>query len=234
MVSGQTIKSHNNNLYVNYIQLKDQMNYGLVFSGPGINYAYSYLCQNDRRLISYEGKLGIAVMQTHEIPAFNVNITPLHLSYLIKFENYKNIKAGFFLISEYNNQFNPDLQSGILFWHTHLSLGPVIKFAKKIAGYQFEFSANTSLLGFNSRQPVDHDPYFWEISYGDLIKPHLKDLSFCSLNKFNYSEFEIGWIPSERSRVVIAYNLKYIGYHVEPMLDILNQSVKLIIRSKSK
>lgn len=233
-VKGQIIKTHSSGLYINYIQLKDQMNYGLVFSGPGLNYAYSYSWESDRSLISYEGILGMSVMQTHDIPAFNANIIPIHLSYLSDFDSYKDFMAGIIFITEYSNQFNPDLQSGILFWHTYLSLGPAIKFTKKIAGYQFRFSANSSLIGFNSRQPASHDPYFWKINYGDLFEPHFKDLSFGSLNIFNNSEFEIRWIPIEKSRFEFAYNLKYTGYYIEPKLSILNQSIKFIIKPKSR
>jgi hypothetical protein len=233
-VRGQSTWSHTNNLYFNYLQLKDQMNYGLIFKGAGINYSYSLFCQNDRRLVSYEGKIGLSVIQSHDIPAFNMNITPFHLNYLLKSKNNKYNAFGFFLISEYNNLFNPDLHSGILFWHTHLGLGPVVKYSQKIRGSQFKISVNFSLIGLNSRQPMYHDPYFWNIGYIDLIKPRFSDLSFGSLNKYNYSEFEFIWEPSSDSRAVFAYNLKYIGYYAEPTLTLLNQSVKLIFKPKPK
>jgi len=93
---GQSTWTHTNSLYVNYLQLKDQMNYGLVFNGPGINYSYSLIYQNDRSILSYEVKIGASVIQTHTIPAFNTNITPFHLSCLLKSKTNKNFAFGLF------------------------------------------------------------------------------------------------------------------------------------------
>jgi len=233
-VQAQETRSHNHSLNFNYLQLKEEMNYGLVFCGPGLSYAFTYQWQNDRRVFNYEAMAGFTYMQTRKVPAGNINIVPAKLNYLFKGILGDNLMAGPFLIADYNYQFNPDLHSGHSFWFTHYSLGGMLQYNYKIGRQLFAFSLNTSFLGVTSRQPEYHDPYFWDLSAGDILKYFHQDFNFGSWNKYNCSELEIRWLPAGNSRLIFSYEINYMGYFREPKLTVLNQSLKLIIQPKSK
>ena len=230
----QETRSHNHILNFNCLQLKEEMNYGLVFRGPGISYAFAMQWQNERRIINYEALLGLTYMQTRKIPAANLNIVPVKLGYLFKGIRGSNLMAGPFFLADYNYQFYPDLQSGISFWFTHLSFGGTLQYDHHIGRHFFSFSLNTSLFGFTSRQPDHHDPYFWDLSVGDVLKYFHQDLTFGSWSEYNFSELEIRWLPSEDSRLMFAYELSYMGHFSTPKITVMNQSLKLIIQPKSK
>jgi len=138
------------------------------------------------------------------------------------------------LIADYNYQFNPDLHSGHSFWFTHYSFGGMMQYNHKIGRQLFAFSLNTSLFGITSRQPEYHDPYFWDLSAGDIVKYFHQDLHFGSWNEYNCSELEIRWVPAGNSRFLFSYEINYMGYYREPKLSFLNQSLKLIIQPKFK
>jgi hypothetical protein len=218
----------------NYLQLKEEMNYGLVFRGPGLSYAYSFKSENNIRSINFEVRLGFTYMQTRKVPAANINIVPVKLEYLFKDVFSDNLDLGPSFIADYNYQFNPDLHSGQSFWFTNYSLGGILQYNYRVSGQLFALSLNISFFGLTSRQPQYSDPYFWDLSAGDIMKFLHQDFNWGSWNKYNRSELEIRWLPAENSRLILSYSLNYMGYFDEPKLTIFNQSLKLIIRPKSK
>jgi hypothetical protein len=230
----QGTRTHNHILNINYIQLKEEMNYGLVFRGPGFSYTYNIRWSHDRSLVDYEALLGFSYIQTRKVPAGILHIVPAKLSYLYKGAHMSNLAAGPFLVADYNYHFYPDLQSGQSFWLTHFSIGGMLHYDLNINRQLFSFSLRTSLFGFTSRQPEYHEPYFWDISTGDILKYFHQDLTFGSWNGYNFSELEIRWRPSSNSRFLLAYEIDYTGYFRAPKLTVLNQSLKLIIQPKSK
>jgi len=229
----QELKQHSHNLSINYLQIKEEMNHGLVFRGPGLNYSYSLLLQKSRSEIHYDVLFGFSYMQTRGIAAGNVNFIPLKLDYLFACYN-GNIMLGPSIIADYNYELYPDLQSGYSFWFTNYSLGGILQYKFNIAGHKLALSLNTSLIGFTSRQVKYDDPYFFDLSLGYIIQYVHQDFKFGSWNRYNRSELEIQWHPGADSRLMLAYVFNYHGYYVEPELTMVNQSIKLIIRPKSK
>ena len=226
--------SHNHILNFNYLQLKDEMNYGLVFRGGGISYAFTNQWQNDRSGVCYEALLGLTYMQTRTVPAANLHIRPAKICYLFKGVYGSNLMTGPFFLADYNYQFYPDLHSGHSLWFTHIGLGGMVQYDQTIGRHRLSFSMSTSLFGLTSRQPVYHDPYFWDLSAGDIVKYFHRDLGFGSWNEYNCSELEIRWLPSENSRIIFSYEVDIMGYFRAPGLTVVNQSIKLIFQPKSK
>lgn len=229
----QDIKQHNHNLSINYLQIKEEMNHGLVFRGPGINYSFSLFKKNSQGEIHYDVLFGLTYLQTRDIAAGNINFIPLKLDYLFSC-NGGNLKLGPSLIADYNYELYPDLQSGYSYWFTNFCVGGILTYKFSIAAHKLALSLNTSIMGFTSRQPAYYDPYFFDLSLGDIMQFVHQDLTFGSWNRFNRTEFEIIWHPRTESRLAFAYVFNYHGYYVEPELSMVNQSVKLIIGPKSK
>jgi hypothetical protein len=221
-------------LNLNYIQLREEMNYGLVFRGPGIGYTYHTGLPHGRNLLEYEAMFGLTYMQTRKVPAATLHIVPVKLGYLYSGSDEKGLAAGPFILADYSYYFYPDLQSGHSFWLTHFSVGGMLRYGLNINRQLFSISLNTILFGFTSRQPGYHDPYFWDLSAGDIVKYFHRDLTFGTWGDYHSSELEVRWQPSGNARFQVAYEMEVTRYFRAPELSVVNQSLKIIVKPKIK
>jgi hypothetical protein len=228
----QQLRSHDHTVALNFIQIKEQANYGLVFKGPGLGYAYSALWENEKRILDYEGRFSFNVPVTREIFAAAVNFVPLKFDYLFKTDADGKLCIGPYAMIDYNYELYPDLQSGYSYWFTHFSLGGAVRYSFETKGNRFDLAFHTTLLGMTSRQPVYDDPYFFDLGFGDIVRFVNQDLQFGSWNRYNQSEVEVRWTPARESRFAYAYSFQYYGYGDEPGLTLINQSIKFIILPK--
>jgi hypothetical protein len=232
IANSQMEKSHFHAISLNFLQIKEELNYGMVFHGPGLGYAYAAQWQNDKNRIQYEGRITFSTPLTRGIIAASFNIVPVRMDYLFKLGSEKAFSIGPYFTMEYNYELYPDLQSGYSYWLTHFSLGGVLNYSFDVKQHQFDLLFHTTLLGFTSRNPVYDDPYFFDLGLGYVLGYLHQDLQFGSLNRYNQSELEIRWQPKSLSRLAFEYTFQYYGYFDEPKLTMLNQSIKLIILPK--
>ena len=228
----QSEKSHAHMISLNFQQIKEEMNYGLVFRGLGLGYSYLANWQNDKRMIVYEGRFYVNFPMTRDIVGMSYNVVPVRFDYLFKIGEENKFCLGPYFIAEYNYQLYPDLQSGYSFWFTNFSLGGALKYSFDIKKSKLDLFFHTTVMGLTSRQPVYDDPYFFDLGFDHALKYVHQEMQFGSWNLYNQSELEVRWRPKEDSRLAYAYTIQYYGYFDEPKLTILNQSVKLMILPK--
>jgi hypothetical protein len=228
----QEIKSHSHRLIVNFLQIKDQMNYGLVFKGPGLGYSFSRSWENEKRIIGYEGRFAFNVLMAREILAPSINLVPVRFDYLFKTGGDGKFSVGPYAIIEYNYELYPDLQSGYSFWFTNYSLGGAIKYSFAAKENLFDLSFHTTLLGLTSRQPVYDDPYFFDLSAAYIAKFVHQDLQFGSWGNYINAELEMRWTPKASSRLAYGYSFGFYNYGHEPLITMINQSIKFIFLPK--
>jgi len=219
-------------IYLNFLQIKEEMNYGLVFKGPGLGDAYTDSYQNKKRIFTYEGRFNISVPMTREILAMSFNVVPLKLDYLFRTGAEGKVCVGPYLITEYNYQAYPDLQSGYSFWLTHYSLGAAVTGWFPIKKSRIDLSLHTTLLGITSRQTEIEDPYFFDQSFGYAMQYVHQDFQFGSWDRYNETEFEVKWTPKETSRLAFAYSFEILYYSQFPTLTMINNTIKFIILPK--
>jgi hypothetical protein len=232
MARSQESVTHDHSLALNFQQIKESLNYGLVFRGPGLGYAYSAQWQNNKRVMDYEGRISFNVPITKGIIAASLNVVPARFGYFFKTTPDGQFSIGPYAIMEYNYEIYPDLQSGYSYWFTHYSLGCAMACWFKPDESRIDLSLHFTILGLTSRTETYDDPYFFDAGFGAMIKDLHSDLQFGSLGKYAVSELEVKWTPKETSRLAWAYVFQYYGYGYEPELTILNHSVKLIILPK--
>jgi len=225
---------HQQSINLSSLQVKEEMNYGLRFSGGGLSYTYYLRRDDNRSIINYEARIGLSVMGTHTLPAANLNIVPAKVSYLFKNILNSNISAGPLLIAEINYQLYPDLHSGNSFWFTHYSVGAAVQYDCRIAENILVLSLTTSLLGLTSRQSTAYDPYFWNLDYNELLDIFHSNLSSGTLNRYSCTEAELLWQPNRASRTMFSYSINYRGYYREPGFKSINHAIKIIIKSKKR
>ena len=228
VVFPQEIKTHDHTISLNFLQIKEQMNYGLAFKGPGLGYTYSAQWQNDARIFDYEGRISFNAVWTRDIVAPSLNLVPARFDYLFKTGADGKICIGPYAIMEYNYELYPDLQSAYSFWFTHYSMGCALTGWFNIKESRIDLSLHVTAFGFTSRQPEIDDPYFYDAGFGTMIRNLHSDFRFGSLNLYNNTELELRWTPKPGSRLAFAYLYQYYAYTDEPTLKMINQSVKLI------
>lgn len=229
----EKLLTRNSFLTAGLSQVNEDANFGLVFSGPAINYGMTWKSLNEKRLIEYEYELGARILFSREIPALGFYLKPVDLNYLFKFQD-KELYIGPQLQLEYNYNLYPDLQAGFDYWFTNLSLGINARYSFNYKESSFIVMLNSSLAGFTSRQAAYRNPYFYDIGFNHAIRHLNQNLSFGSVNDFNTTNLEIFWKRRVESRLTFGYCLNYYGYFEKPEITILNHGIKLIISKKQK
>jgi hypothetical protein len=224
----QQTKVAEKRLSVDYMQIDESLNYGLVFSGPGIGFEYSKQWENPNRIIAYSAGLGFNFVQTRKIAAANLHISPLKFSWLYKFPGKGTFAIGPYFIADYNYQVYPDLQSGYSFWFTHLSIGGALQYSFRIKQEAFKISAETSLFGITSRSEKYEDPYFYDLDVGYVLRSVNSDFKFLGDNKYDNSKIELKWQHKPGSRLAFAYSYVSYNYVKEPKFAIVNHRLSII------
>jgi hypothetical protein len=215
-------------------QINEGSNFGLVFTGPVINYGMTWNIKNDKRMITYGFESGVGILFSKNIPALGIYLKPAEIAYMLRFPgSISSLYIGPSLKFEYNYNLYPQLQSGFDYWFTNFSFGLKAQYDFRYRSSSFHIAANSSLAGFISRQPVNRDPYFFDLGLKYAIRNLHQDLSVGSLNKFNTTNLEVLWKPVPDSRLLIGYSFRYSRYYQSPELIIVSHSIKILINKKN-
>lgn len=233
LCTSQTEKSHAHMISVNFQQIDEDFNYGLVFKGPGLGYSYFASWQKKKWALVYEGRLFLNAPMSKGVIGMSYDVVPVRLDFLFKTGEKQKFSVGPYFIAEYNYQNYPDLQSGYSFWFTNFSLGAAMSYSFDIKKSKLDLLLHTTVMGLTSRtDELPGYPYFYDLSFSYAVKDVHQDMQFGSWNLYNQSELEVRWCPNAGSRLAYAYTCQYYGYYDSPRLTILNQSLKLMILPK--
>lgn len=216
-------------------QVKEGANFGLVFNGPAMNYGMNWDIKNDKRIINFGYELGVGILFSKNIPAIGIYLKPAEFSYMFKFPGSNSrLFIGPSLKFEYNYYLYPQLQSGFDYWFTDFSFGVNAQCDFKFRSSSFQIMANSSLMGFISRQPDYRDPYFFDLGFKYAVRDLHHDLTFASLDKYNTTKLGILWKPELDSIFTFGYVFNYSGYYQAPGIKMVSHSIKIIITKKQK
>ncbi len=217
------------------LQIKESANFGLVFTGPAVNYGLNREFLKDNRLITYENKFGLGILFSRGIPSLAFYLKPVDLGYLFKvYSGTGNLYIGPSLKLVYDYELYPDLQAGFDYWFTDLSLGLNALYNFSCNNSIFRITVNSSFAGFVSRQPEYRDPYYYDLGFKYAVKHLHQDMEFGSFSRYHSTDLEILWKHKKDSRLALGYVLEYSGYFKAPDFVIINQSIKLVIKKKQK
>lgn len=226
-------RKHTNSFNLGYKQIKEEANFGLVFSGPIIKYGHNFHCENIKRRIEVDNELGLGTLFSREIPGIDFYLKLLETSYLFK-KTWSNseLLIGPVIKMEYNYNLYPDLQSGFDYWVSNYSVGINSAYFFKLFSMPAKIKFKTSLFGFVSRQAEYRNPYFYDLGFSHAIKHLNSDLNFKFINQFNSASVEIQLRLKEQSRYNWSYRFDYYGYNVHPKVFIMVHSIRLEINKK--
>lgn len=226
------IRSMNYN--AGFIQIKDQMNYGLVFSGIQQSFSYRKAWKVNDKSIYYQGDIGFGIMSgTRNLTGRNFTFKPIDL-YSNLYEQVRGftLSAGPWVKAEYNYQVYPELQGEYSSYFTNYSLGFYIgAWIETNAGY-FRLRWKNSLVGAIARQTTERDPYFYESSASQNIKDVHSNFNSGSFNLFNNSFIEFLFVGVHHPRLGYGYSFEYFSYSNDPQLKSVNHSFSLYFYPK--
>jgi len=213
-----------------FAQVKEGANFGLLFKGPSFNYGMNWASFNKKCAISFGYELGVTTLFSKKIPALGAYLKPVEFAYMFRFPGAGNsLFIGPSAKTEYNFFLYPQLQSGFDYWFTNFSFGINALYDFKYKGSSFRILANSSILGFVSRQPAERGPYFFNIGVKPAIQHLHQDLTFAWHKKYNTATFEFLWKPAQSGRYTIGYVFKYSGFSDTPELKLMSHNLKIIL-----
>lgn len=229
-VFGTEVKAqHNISISAKFSQIQEGLNGGMVFSGPEIFIKYGYTDIDPNNALILNSGFSVGILFNRGIIGVATKITPIDIFYGFKMDVAKNVRfyLGPRLITNYNVQLYPDLQSGLDFWVTNINISPnamlEIPYDEDLIRVQF----STSVLGLLSRTPEKRDPYFFSLNIGDIISDLHSDLEFGTFDKFLHTTISAEYCFGNTKKWTLGYGLDYFQYFDEPDLKMLNHSLHM-------
>jgi hypothetical protein len=207
-----------------YEQVKDKANHGLVFKGQAYTYNLRQEIQSENLIFYYDTQLGASYMKTRNLRGVALHFQPISLTLLRRFEvNEATIDLGGAAKFDYNLQFYPDLQLGESYWLTDFMLGLKAQTSLPFKQSKINLKFYNSLLGLVSRNPREHNPYFYDLQFVHIVSDVNQDFRFRSLGSFDNTELELNIEPWMQSKWSFSYYLIYYSYSPTPQYHDLIQ-----------
>jgi hypothetical protein len=167
-VYSQISQSHS--IVVSFLQLKDQLNLGMVFNGVQLEYRYGLQWKINDHKILYQPKIGFGVGFNRGMAGAQVHIAPINVTWNMPFyeQNGHTIRGGVNFNADYNYQAYPFLHDAHLFWTSEIGLSPVINYSFQWDNKRINVGLQNSLLGFTSHIQK-YDPHFYSLTAKDFL-----------------------------------------------------------------
>lgn len=208
-----------------YIQIKDEFNYGLVFSGPNLVAGYSLARISDKDILQYSLEIGFGGV-FNKGAGYAWRFKPIDV-YYGRILNGKRFKIGGYVAADYQWQQYSELQGGRLFWFSTIELGPKIEYALPYKSGVIIFDFSNSMVGFTSWPEPSTETYYYDFSFSEFISVANQNLSFGSFNQFNRTKIGAFIKPDSWKHFKMGYRFEYFGHYKEPALSFICHSIKL-------
>ena len=140
-LAGNGETNHSFLLNISFVQVKDQFNYGLSFSGMNLEGDYELQYSTTRLDLSYGTELGMGAVHNKGVGIL-LGLKPLDGFAGFRLINDPGCKLslGPYLSASYMWQLYPELQSGHLFWFSSYELGPRLRTTIRLKRWEFRIS----------------------------------------------------------------------------------------------
>jgi hypothetical protein len=209
-------------------QFKDSMNYGLVYSGPGLAIGYEFEYSTSGRTFIYSPEVNLGVNFNKGIGvAYGGSPADLYYGYEVLQQSDKRLTIGPYTSLNYNWQLYPELQSGHMFWFTTLEVGPRAILTMPIKKKPIRFDLAFSVFGWASRPALQTETHFYSLRFKDYVHNAHQDWIFGSSDLFTHVDFGLELLSSPEKRLSVGYGFQLFGYYKAPSLEYLDHSISL-------
>jgi hypothetical protein len=225
----QTVTVNDQYVVAGLSQIRESMNYGFVFNGPMIKYGREWQWQMPDDRIELESSLGLSAV-FKKGPGIDFSLTPLNFNYMFKLSDLLWLGPG--IMTGYNYDFYPDLQTGHDFWFSHYSAGLAVFFQKLLSKRIIGIKISSTLFGFTSRTPEDFNTLFFDIGIKNALQDLHRNMNWNQLGRYNVTHFEFSLKPVQGGRVSFSYLMDYSGFYKPPLWTRLDYGIKLTIKPR--
>lgn len=221
-------KEHRLSFKSQFIQIKEEFNYGLVHRGLNLAGEYSFSLLTEKNEFSYRAELGFGANYNQGLGMI-WSLKPLDLYYGFRIKTNHNlaITIGPYLAGYYMWQLYPELQSGHMFWISSYEIGPRLELSLPVKNRILHMSLASSLASLISRPEYATESYYYSLSFPDFVRNPHTNMSFATLNTFTHTDLRLELAHPERS-FSIAYDFEFMGYLKTPEFRFLVHSINLI------
>ncbi len=214
------------NLSANYAELKDQVNYGLVFRGPNLQIGYVFDLKTSARRFRFESEFGFGASFAKGIAGINFNFKPVQLDYLfpIDFSN-STLWIGPYAAVRYNYHLYPELHSGHTYWFTAIDIGPCLNFETQVLEKQVAVNLVTTVYSITSRPAFEKEDYFYFLQFSDVLKNAHSDFSFSFQDKRYFVELDFVLKDFSPKGWSFIYSLSQSFYEGTPKANYLTNTI---------
>lgn len=210
-----------------YIQIKDEFNYGLVHRGLNLAGEYALISYTDRNKFMYEAELGFGANYNQGLGMI-WSLKPFDLFYGFRINDNPAlpITLGPYLAGYYKWQLYPELQSGHMLWLSSYETGPRIQISLPLKSNILNLSFSNSIAGFHSRPEVKTEQYYYSLTLADFVKNPHSNMTFGSLNVFNHTDVILELARPDKG-FSISYEFEFIAYLDAPTFKFMAHSINL-------
>ncbi|MFN3195943.1 MAG: hypothetical protein ACE364_08345 [Chlorobiota bacterium] len=222
----QDLVEHTITFKSQFNQYKDELNYGLVYSGVNLGVGYTYLQSNENALFEYSPELGFGASFNKGIGvAWRLRPIDINYGWTVTDIDNKPFYLGMYVQTNYGVQLYPELRSGHSAWMTSFEIGPMVSFILNILERDININFTTSVAGVTSRPELQPESHFYSLSLNDFIKDAHSNLEFGMSNKFYHTQLGLTLLRETDERFSFGYELEIFSYYQTPSFHFVNHSL---------
>lgn len=214
---------------VSYLEIKDELNHGLVFKGPDVSLEYGFQKIDSTRYFGFSGSLSGGGKTAVGSWGFRWSMSPINTHYLYRIGNGRgsNIYLGPSFQVSYNVQNYSEMHAGPIIWMTSYDLGIYLSGIFKLNDRLIEFHFRNTLGALSGRPEEERDPYYFSTNFGENFSYMHSNMVFGTVNSFNQTELgaTLFLSPGKRAKA-ISYHFQYTGYFNAPEFRQLSHSIE--------
>ena len=211
-------------------QIKDERNYGQVFSGLKTNLTYSFANSSGNRVFHINAGLGFgAYYNENGGLGLNWKLNPIDIFIGKKVHELKfgTLTIGPYVESNYQWQLYPELTSGHMSWLAFHELGIRLLGDINMISRNFRISIQSHLVALNSRPIELNENYYYSLKISDFINNAHSNISFISLGKTLHSKARMELIRHPEKKLNVAYEFEIMHIDDAADLTILSHGISL-------
>lgn len=198
--------SHKLSVGIDYVQIKEGENLGMVFSGPELRVNY-FLEKGFRQIaIDYKAGISAAGLFSHGMTGYSIEFIPgeVGVDGIIYGDSNNKLNIGGVTGLKYHWQMYPDLHNSQLFGECEIPLDLRVEYNYKRFGLKWQ----NSIMGFVGSLPM-HDPYFYSLSFSEFVFKPVQEIRCRSFGRYNHSQMSISWSPVKEDKHTFILSMEY-------------------------
>jgi hypothetical protein len=211
-------------VYAGFLQLKEELNQGMVYNGPQIGFHYQRNILFEKWELRYKPKIALGVPFNRGMIGVNINFVPVDFSGVVPvYKNDRhNLKVGLNFTTNYNYEAYPDQRNGAhLSWFGEIGIAPCVEYDYQWDNRKLKIYLQNSVAGFVSRTE-EITPYFYSFKFSDFfVRPH-QNMRFGSFDKYEHLNASIEYSPDVSNGHSFALGVEYIDSYFSNRFQSLN------------